>query len=192
MPPMPTATEVAPWGGSLSMDNAVSWDFGNPATATCTDQEVLASGAPPKNHFYSVLVHEIAHVLGYGTSDSFDNLVSTSPAGPSVFTGAATTALNGGSVTMHSDDSHWASGTMSNVYGTTTSQEVSLAPSILTGTVKLMTDLDVAALDDIGWTITPVPEPNAMAFCGLAVGLVFSHKAFQLLKSRLAKGKTLS
>jgi hypothetical protein len=39
-------------------------------------------------------------------------------------------------------------------------------PTITIGTRKVFTDLDMAALDDIGWEVTPVPVPAAVYLFG--------------------------
>ncbi|MEZ6130516.1 MAG: GEVED domain-containing protein [Planctomycetaceae bacterium] len=136
-------TDFAPWGGTISFDNSVNWNF---------SQDPPTSG---QNDFYSVALHEMAHVLGYGTAESFRRLTNTA----NRFTGAASVAANGGTVPMHSDGSHWVSGTTSTLPGTTTVQEAAMDPQITTGTRKHFTNLDWAALDDLGWDVSPVAAP---------------------------------
>jgi hypothetical protein len=52
------------------------------------------------------------------------------------------------------DHSHWANGTNDN------GRETAMDPSLASGTRKLLTQLDLAALTDIGWVIgPPPPEP---------------------------------
>jgi hypothetical protein len=102
--------------------------------------------------FFSVAVHELGHVLGLGASEQWENWVSGS-----YFVGSAASAEYGGSVPLHSDGDHWAEGTTSVVYGTAAPQEASMDPTITNGTRKRFTDLDAAALTDIGWTVIPLP-----------------------------------
>ncbi|MEZ6124661.1 MAG: GEVED domain-containing protein [Planctomycetaceae bacterium] len=142
-------TDFALWGGTISYDNASTWNFS------------LSPPSAGENDFYSVTLHEMAHVLGFGTSDSFHALVN----GNNQFTGSNAVAAFGGPVSMHfdgngnADDGHWASGTSSLVPGTTTSQETSMDPQVTTGTRKLFTTLDWAALDDLGWDVSAVASP---------------------------------
>lgn len=152
-----SATDFAPWGGSISFNTASSWYF---------DPDVSTAGDVVDNDFYSVALHEIGHLLGFGTSDSWNNLVFGSN-----FTGAAANSVFGGDVPLNGDLSHWATGTMSLVDGT--SQEAAMDASILTGTRKVFTDLDVAALQDIGWEVTTVPVPAAVWLFGSGlIGLI--------------------
>ena len=60
------------------------------------------------------------------------------------------------------------------IYGTTTAQETEMDPTIMLGTRKYYTDLDVAALSDLGYTVTAaVPEPATEAgIIGLVVLMV--------------------
>src|SRR3954447_1664723 len=55
----PVETDVGPWGGSVSFSSNTSWYF-DPDTRT----DESFSG---KYDFYSVAIHELAHVLGFGT-----------------------------------------------------------------------------------------------------------------------------
>ena len=145
-------TDFAPWGGFISVDDSTTWD-------------TSLAGGGSDYHLYSTLIHEFGHVLGLGLSASWH-----AQRVGSVFTGAESVALNGGNVNLDNGD-HWAEGTMSDVYGTTTPQEASLDPTIGAGVTKQFTKLDVAGLDDIGWDINPIPEPSqlALALSGLVL-----------------------
>lgn len=148
------AVDFAPWGGTISFNSTVDWHFG-PTTFG------LESG---KADFYSVAVHELAHVLGFGTSDSFARHVSGSS-----FFGPAAMAVHGGAVPMN-DDAHWFDGTFSVVNGVP--QEAAMDPTIRFGTRKNFTDLDYAAMRDLGWEVTPVPEAETWAMMLAGLGLV--------------------
>lgn len=123
--------------------------------------------AAGKNDFYSVALHEIIHAVGYGTSDSWDALVSgTDWLGPNAI------ALMGSGVGLISGDgAHIASGVMSSSLFDGSSQESLLSPSIVTGTRKYITALDVAVLQDIGFANASapaaIPEPGSLAFCAV-------------------------
>jgi hypothetical protein len=150
-------TDFGPWGGSITFDLDASWYF-DPDPLTL---EVF----PGQNDFYSVAVHELAHLLGFGTSDSWRTFVSGS-----VFTGPVSRAENGGvNVPLSAEGGHWADGTMDRVATPVmlALQETAMDPSLLQGTRKYFTELDYAGLDDLGWQVA-VPEPGVGGL--LAVG----------------------
>lgn len=138
-------TDFGPWGGSITFDSSgTDWHFG-------TTTEGLGF---LEADFLSVATHELGHLLGFGTSESFDTFVSGG-----TFTGPKSVAEydNVGNPPLAQDDSHWADGLVDN------GQETALDPSISLGTRKLLTNLDWAALDDLGWTLTtssPVALPT--------------------------------
>ncbi len=137
-----TDTDFAPWGGAITFDNDAStnWYFDNDTT---TDEAFTGAD------FYSVALHEIGHVLGIGTADSWDNKIVNGQ-----FTGAASVAANGGNtIATTADGGHWAANTQSVIAGTNTAQEAAMDPTITLGTRKRFTELDVAGLQDIGWEI---------------------------------------
>jgi hypothetical protein len=140
-------TDFAPWGGSISFSSTASWYFDS---APSTNESFAGL-----NDFYSVALHETGHVLGIGTADSWFANVSGA-----TFTGAASMAAFGGLVPLEADGGHWASDTMSTIYGTSTAQEAAMDPDLTTGTRKVFTTLDMAGLQDVGWTLAAVPEPE--------------------------------
>ncbi len=158
-------TDFAPWGGSITFDNnGTNWFFD---TDTSTDEGF--SGFD----FFSVALHEIGHVLGYGTADSWDALVSGS-----LFTGSDSTAMLGGSVPLASalDDAHWQDGLMFN------GESLAMDPTIAGGTRKRFTELDFAGLSDIGWevaAVAAVPVPPAVWLFGSAIGMLISFRRKQ-------------
>lgn len=149
-------TDFAPWGGYLSVDTGTSWD-------------TSVAGNGTTLHLYSTLLHEIAHVVGLGTSESWRTSTNLS----NEFVGSASAADYGGNVPLAFSSGtglydHWGEGITSNIRGTTISQEVALDPTADPGVVKLLTDLDVAGLDDLGWDIAVIPEPGGISLIGLA------------------------
>lgn len=142
------AVDVAPWGGSITFDTHTNWNFST------------ASGPSSSQYdFYSVAVHELGHLLGFGASDSFSSrIVGTNFVGPAA-----------GTVALSSDKGHWADGTLSVFNGV--SQEAAMTPSLANGTRKNFTNLDFAAMQDIGWQVTAVPEADtwAMMLSGLVL-----------------------
>jgi len=137
-----TAFDFGPWGGSITVDSLTSWH-----------KDATSPPSGGKNDLLSTLLHELGHVLGIGTADSWYNLVN----GSNQFTGSAAVAEHGGAISLDSYSYHWADGTMSHVYPDGALREAAMDPTLTVGTRKLMTDLDVAGLDDLGWEIQPQP-----------------------------------
>ncbi len=152
-------TDFAPWGGTITFSSTMAWYFDS-------DVRTLESFAG-KYDFYTVAMHETAHVFGIGTADSWFSLVSGH-----TFTGTRASQLNGGvPLALQNDgtDTHFAPGLNGQANGV--AQVTLLSPSINIGTRKFMTTLDWAALDDIGWDVaslqatvpSAVPEPGSWA-----------------------------
>jgi hypothetical protein len=133
------------WGGSLSFDTSATWNF---------DHTVAPTGG--QNDLLSVALHEIGHALGFGTSDEFSALRSGT-----TFLGLDSRAANGNVyASLTAEGGHWAEGTASTVFGSTTSQEAAMDPTITTGTRKRWTTLDAAGLADIGWDVVTPSLPG--------------------------------
>lgn len=163
-----TSTDFGPWGGSAAFNNTgINWFF-DP-----TGSQTVPSGS---FDFYSVALHELGHVLGFGSSLSWDHYLASSP---SRFTGVNTVTLNGGDVPVSTPDlGHWSSGTQSFLPGTSTIQAAAMSPSIPSGTRKVLTALDWAGLADVGWSVDAsrfvgVPEPEEVAMGAGVLLLVF-------------------
>ena len=136
----PGATDFAPWGGSLSINNTINWDL----TPDASGSNASAY------HLYSVLLHELGHVLGIGTADSWD------------------------------EGQHLVPGTMSVVYGTDDPQEAAMDPDLGIMETKFFTDVDVAALEAVGWEIAPLPVPEPSA----SLLALFASLGFALRRRR--------
>jgi hypothetical protein len=126
------ATDTAPWGGSIAFDISKNWYFGaSPANLQSNQLD-----------FLSVAVHEFNHVMGFGTTPSFDNKLVNGK-----FTGAAARAVVGADVGM-ADNDHFLGSIL--VDG----KPPNMAPTFQNGQRVLPTRLDLAALDDIGWDLS--------------------------------------
>lgn len=138
-------TDFGPWGGTLAFDSVgTSWHFGS-STSGLASNEV---------DFLSVAVHELGHLLGIGTSDSWWRWVVGG-----AFTGPqAVSAYDfNGNPPLSPDRAHWANGTLDG------NQETAMDPSLAGGVRKLFTGLDYAALNDIGWNTSIAPAPYGVS-----------------------------
>lgn len=147
----PNPVDVAPWGGSMSFDIGTNWHFG-----------MTTSGLDATEYdFYTVALHELAQVLGFGVSATFDAKVA----------GGYFNGPNAGHVQLSPDGEHWAMGTMSLVNGVP--QESPILPIFTIGARSELTDLDVAAMQDIGWQVAAAAVPEADTWTMLLAGLGF-------------------
>ncbi len=160
-----TATDFGPWGGSITFNTSANWNFSsdNPGGG--------------QNDFLSVAIHELSHALGFGTSKSWEHFVSSGN-----FTGPESVASFGGNITLDTNEAHWQEGTQSTVnrlgLPDGVVQETAMDPSLFVGTRKLLTELDYAGLNDVGWEAkTSTPEP------GLLFGLI-SFGFFGFIRQR--------
>ena len=156
-------TDFGPWGGVASFDINSTWHFG--------------AGLPGagENDFLSTAIHELAHVLGFGTSQSWMNQVFDVDPGVCA-SGRQFQGMYSGDVCVD-DDAHWEAGTMSG------GQEAAMDPDLLIGTRKLFTPLDFNGLDDVGW----VPEPaTALLLSAGLLGLGYRVSRRSTSRSRSA------
>ncbi len=138
-------TDTSLWGGTITFDSDTNWHFG-----------VTTAGQQGNEHdFYSVALHEMMHVMGF-TDDSpaFFNLISPS----SEFMGARAMSVSADTQLIASDLAHWREGLTSG------GQETLMDPTFTRGTRKLLTPLDFAAMEDIGWEIDAMRWPGLGAF----------------------------
>ncbi|MEM7082478.1 MAG: PEP-CTERM sorting domain-containing protein [Pseudomonadota bacterium] len=152
-----TATDYGVWGGVISVNSDKEWYFGESADGLGANQ----------HDFLTTAVHEIAHIFGFGSADSWFSQIVTGPDGTLQFEGAASMALFGGPVPLE-NSAHWLEGLFSEVAGEF--QETLMDPSTPAGERQLMTALDYAGLNDIGWETVPVPVPAAFWLLLSALG----------------------
>ncbi|NNE52948.1 MAG: matrixin family metalloprotease [Sulfitobacter sp.] len=122
-----------PWAGQISFDTTTNWHYG--------------LDAPPsgKLDLFTLAIHEIGHVLGIGTSSTFNALIA--PGNPPTFNGVNTMALNGGrGVPLDRDEGHIQEGFSGN--------SVVLDPILERGTRLTPSAIDRAMLADIGYKVT--------------------------------------
>ena len=156
------ATDFGRWGGAITFDTDAStnWYF---------DTDLSTSADVIDNDFFSSALHEIGHLLGIGTADSWTSQIAGSD-----FTGAASSSVFGGNVPLK-NAGHWKEGTSGLVNGVP--QEAAMDSSLTFGTRKLFTDLDLAALSDVGWEVSAVPVPAAVwLFASGLMGLVVTAR----------------
>ncbi len=138
------ATDFGPWGGSIAFDDGVDSNWFFSATADGIKANEI--------DFLTVATHEFAHVLGFGfqpnsSVSSWENLASTgSFRGPKAIAAFAT----GGNVPLQTGDiGHWQEGIQSG------GRETLMDPTLPIGSRMLMSPLDFAAFDDLGWDVDP-------------------------------------
>lgn len=140
--------DFAAWGGTLKFNTQASWHY---------EHTTLPSSN--RNDLLSVAIHEMGHALGFGVAPEFQALRSGS-----VFTGPKSRAVVGHNPRLDPTGFHWRENDpslRSRVVGGTSFQEPSLDPVITQGRRKRFTELDAAALDDIGWDIVaPAAAPG--------------------------------
>ena len=123
-------TDFEPWAGIMTFSSTADWHFN-------IDQP--QSG---KVDLLSVALHEIAHVLGYGTSAAFDTFVSSK-----YFSGPNAVVENGDTFVplVSLQDTHVAENHRD--------EAVLMYPTLTSGARNLPTSLDAAILADIGYSI---------------------------------------
>ncbi|MDA1274086.1 MAG: PEP-CTERM sorting domain-containing protein [Verrucomicrobia bacterium] len=151
--------DFGPWGGSIGFDSSPStiWHFD-------LDPLRLDDLPPDVDDFFTVAQHELGHLFGIGFSASWRLQIEGD-----LFAGPNSILTFGGSVPLDSGEGHWEGGTMSHVLGTDLAQELLMAPDLSSGTRKYLTDLDIAGLRDVGWTVVPEPGTAALLLLGLGV-----------------------
>lgn len=172
-------TDFAPWGGSIAFDNTTTWNFS-------TTQNLSGS------EFVSVALHEMGHVLGVGTSDSWTNKISSLN-----FNGAACIRAHGSTPPIQIGNGHFdgdplnseAFGSFNVPHGTI--GDVLMLPFIYDdgSTMNVASDLDLAALVDIGWEVLP---PNTVTTTTLGpAGSAFSWKSSSFFNYKLQRSTDL-
>ncbi|MBD2104467.1 Calx-beta domain-containing protein [Leptolyngbya sp. FACHB-261] len=130
--------DFEPWTGQITFDSTERWFFDlTPDTAS----DIPANSTD----FLSVAVHELGHILGFSSSaNAFANLTQGG-----YFYGSAVRALNQNNpIPLDSDLSHIREGFTINGLG-----EALMSPIYEPGTRTLPKALDIAVLQDIGYSV---------------------------------------
>lgn len=153
--------DFGPWGGVITFNTTMDWNFSTSGPV---------SGKVP---FMSIALHELGHLLGIGTAASWTAKVSGT-----TFTGANAALAYGSNVPLQSGGSHWRddgtcvgpnghnptnpNNVLSKAYGQFGAphgftQQVLMDPSSCSAGsyLKVLTDVDLAGLKDIGWEMEP-------------------------------------
>ena len=149
-------TDTGPWGGSIFFDTDRAWNFS-------TTDPAANSGID----FLSAALHEIGHVLGIGHAIPQSSW-STHTSG-SQFEGLlATSSNNGTNPPLDLNLTHWSNSTPNSrtlaLFGRQHGDlqrplmQSTLTPAS-TAQFTVPTDLDIAALRDIGWELADTPTP---------------------------------
>ncbi len=171
--PAASSADLPVWGGSISFDTAETWHF---------DTSTLAG--PNTVDFYSIALHEVGHALGLSSgwnqwqTDGDGNYV-----GPAAI--AAYNADNDPDLAelglVDPNDNHWAEDAYDsfifehgqpNTIGTVpdgTKQDLLMEPLQDFGGLQdrfELTNVDVAALEDLGWSVIPEPATAGLLVVG--------------------------
>ncbi len=132
------ATDFGPWGGSIAFDNnGTNWYFG----------KEIDGIKPNETDFVTVAMHELVHALGFGRSGINNSWDTVSTA--SSFTGPKATAAYLGTGNPPLEQGfHWGASIL-----TASNQPTLMREQLKDGERQPLTPLDIAALDDIGWTV---------------------------------------
>jgi hypothetical protein len=148
-------TDFGRWGGYVTFNTSITWNF------SLTDP--TADGVP----FLSAALHEIGHVLGIGasvTTPSWGNKVVNGH-----FTGTHAVQVYGGNIPLNNTD-HWRDdnededepGVLSKAYGAFGTPHGAPQNGLMDPRLPsagnfyaVVTELDLAALRDIGWEVDP-------------------------------------
>ena len=150
--------DFEPWLGHIEFNASYLDEFYFDQTPT-TDDDL----PDDKLDFLSLSLHEIGHVLGIGSSDSFVKQVKNGK-----FTGTQSVALNNGDpIPLNDLEDHAQEG-----FNIDSEEDALLSPVSDIGERRLPSALDLAMLADIGYEIVEVSAEEETAEVGSEEGLV--------------------
>ncbi|MGV2827326.1 DUF4214 domain-containing protein [Myxosarcina sp. GI1(2024)] len=134
--------DFQPWLGTVFFNHNADFYF---------DSTPLTDDVPDgQSDFFSVALHEIGHILGIGSAPIFQRLTDEEN---QEFKGDRSMALNGGNpIPLHDDLSHIHSDS---------DIEASLEPTSTRGEKTLLSELDIALLEDIGYETNSVTQTSS-------------------------------
>jgi|GEM_PF-2660688 len=140
-----------PYAGTLSLTNSSEYTWYSGLSDEVPDGEV---------DLYSVVLHELGHVFGIGTSDAWDARIVGDH-----FVGDHVVSLLPGGVQVTDDHSHFEDAEWNGM-------PLLLNTALLEGQRYDWSDLETAALQDLGYVL--VPEPATISFAVTGFGLLFA------------------
>ncbi len=145
--------------------------------ATAWHYDAYAPVAAGKFDLYSVALHEMMHVIGAGTSRTWDQLANGTE-----WLGTEAALVAGTANILESDGHHTLPGIQSVRISDGVLQETVLAPTIAPGIRKELTELDVAILTDLGYLgASAVPEPSSSILLALSGIALVSRRSRRVL-----------
>lgn len=133
--PADANVDYAPWGGHIAFDIDADWHFG-----------VGSDNLPANSYdFYTVAVHEMLHLMGFADSvTAFNRHVSENR-----FGGPNATAAHdiNGPPKLAPNHAHWADTVRDD------GRIPIMGPTVANGQRGTITELDLAAMQDIGWEL---------------------------------------
>lgn len=136
------ATDFSPWGGSITYDLIANWHYG-----------IDPPGGSTETDLYMATEKALFHILGFGKSEAWSRIASGGQ-----FFGPQAVGVYGSPVPLTDGLYEWEEDTLSD------GQRTLMDANLEDGERILPTALDLAAMEDIGWTPqdnTPPPLPAA-------------------------------
>jgi hypothetical protein len=165
--------------GSLLFDNDTDNDGAIDGESTLDSYwhfELTTPSLDGQNDFYSVALHELIHAIGFGIGapDTTWGMQQSGTDWSGVHAGSMDP--NGG-VGLLTLDGHIRDDFMSPRLGDGVLQEPAMTSSILQGTRKSLTQLDLAFLRDLNFATVPEPSVGLLLVGAVAFGLTSRRKS---------------